>query len=83
MQVKWVSPEEVPSEGRRGSTYYKALADKLRKNPGNWAIWTEHCDNARYYEWRKRFPELEFRRKQIQTDAKSARYQVFARYVAD
>jgi hypothetical protein len=82
MEIQWVSPDAVPAEGKRSGYYYKRLAERLAKSPNNWAIWTERCDGARYYEFRKRFPEIEFRKELLKTDTKQNRYKVYARYVA-
>lgn len=86
MEIKWVAPDEVPAEGRRGSSFYVRFAERLEANPGQWAVWSEYMDNARYYEFRKRFPALEFRKQTVpprNATSKNAKYKVFARYVAN
>jgi len=82
MDIKWVSPNEVPNDIRRTNYYYKRFADQLRKNPNNWAVWHERCDGGRFYQARKRYPDLEFRRQKLETTTSQPRYKVFARYVA-
>jgi len=81
MDIKWVSPDEVPAESQRSAYYYKRFADRLRKSPNNWAVWNERCDGARFYEARKRHPDIEFRRQKLETTTSQPRYKVFARYV--
>lgn len=85
MDIKWVAPDEVPAETRRGPSFYMKFATRLEQNPGQWAVWSEYMDGARFYEFRKRFPNLEFRKTAVPArtpSSKNAKYKVFARYVA-
>lgn len=82
MEIKWVNENEVPGPGRPGPSYYKKLAELLQANPNRWAIWKEYADIAKFYEFRKRFPELEFRKQMIESTTKGKRCRVYARYVS-
>lgn len=85
MEIKWVAPDEVPVETRRGPSYYAKLAKRLADYPGQWAVWSEYMDSARFYEFRKRFPQLEFRKQRVAprtATSKNPKYKVYARYVA-
>ncbi len=86
MDIKWVAPDEVPAETRRGPSYYAKFAKRLQDNPGQWAVWSEYMDHARYYDFRKRFPQLEFRKVNVPPrngTSKNNKFKVFARYVAN
>jgi len=81
MTINWANPNEVPNAVKSGR-YYQLLAQELETNPGRWAVWTERCDAARFYGFRDRYPQLEFRKKRIPSETRQPRYVVYARYVA-